>query len=367
MTHNSNKISPKQMLFLVLQTQIGVQVLFLPSRVQAFAKGDAWMSVLIAGLFSQLLILMMWALNKRFPSATLYEFMPRLTGRAAAAILQVLYIVYFTVQSSLILMFFYEVIRDWVFPETPEWIITGLMVLACIYLTQENLQIIARFFLLVSIVILVMIFISVYAYTHSNLLYIFPIGQAGFLPVVRGAHEATNTLTGYEWILFCYPFVEGTPRRKLAAASAANAFSTLLYTFLVFTSIVVFSPSELGLLPHPVLYMVKALTFTIIERPDLYFLSAWIVVVATSIMASLYMASTGISHLFGMSSHRKPVLFTAVAFLAIALLIHDQAVMRLLGKIFSLSSYFFLGCVPLLLLLISHALHIREGGRRLAE
>jgi len=355
------------MLFLVLQTQIGVQVLFLPSRVQAFAKGDAWMSVLLAGLFSQMFILMMWALNKRFPAATLYDFMPRLTGKAAARLLQILFIVYFTAQSSLILMFFYEVIRDWVFPETPRWLITGLMVLVCIYLTQENLQIIARFFLLVSSLFLVMIFISAYAYTHSNLLYIFPIGQAGFLPVVRGAHEAMNTLSGYEWILFCYPFVEGTPRKKLAAASAANAFSTLLYTFLVFTSLVVFSPSELGLLPHPVLYMVKALTITIIERPDLYFLSAWIVVVATSIMAYLYLAATGISHLFGMSSHRKPVLFTAVALLATALLIHDQAVMRTLGKIVSLSTYFFLGCVPLLLLLISLAQHIREEGRRLAE
>ncbi|MEC0248910.1 GerAB/ArcD/ProY family transporter [Paenibacillus chitinolyticus] len=367
MTHNSNNISLKQMLFLILQTQIGVQVLFLPSRIQAIAKGDAWMSVLLAGLFSQMLILMMWALNKRFPTATLYDFMPRLTGKAAAVLLQVLYVVYFTAQSSLVLMLFYEVIRDWVFPETPKWLITGLMVLVCIYLTQENLQIIARFFLLVSSLFLVMIFISAYAYTHSNLLYIFPIGQAGFLPVVRGAHEAVNTLSGYEWILFCYSFVEGPPRKKLAAASAANAFSTLLYTFLVFTSLVVFSPSELPLLPHPVLYMVKALTFTIIERPDLYFLSAWIVVVATSIMAYLYLASTGISQLFGLSSHRKPVLFIAVALMAIALLIHDQAVIRILGRIVSLSSYAFLAGIPLLLLLISLVFHIREGGRRLTE
>ncbi|MFS0838350.1 GerAB/ArcD/ProY family transporter [Paenibacillus sp. 1P03SA] len=367
MTPNSNKISPKQMLFLILQTQIGVQVLYLPSRVQAIAKGDAWMSILLAGLFSQLLILIMWSLNKRFPSATLYDFMPRLTGKAVAVFIQVLYIVYFTAQSSLILMFFYEVIRDWVFPETPKWLITGLMVLVCVYLTQENLKIMARFFLLVSCVFLIMIFISAYAYTHSNLLYIFPIGQAGLLPVVRAAHEAMNTLSGYEWILFCYPFVEGTPRQKLAAVSAANAISTLLYTFLVFTSLVVFSPAELPLLPHPVLYMVKALTFAIIERPDLYFLSAWIVVVATSIMAYLYLASTGIAQLFGRSSHRKPVLYTAMSLMAAALLIRDQNVMRILGKIVSLSSYAFLAAIPLLLLLISLVFHIREGGRRLTK
>ena len=42
-------------------------------------------------------------------------------------------------------------------------------------------------------------------------------------------------------------------------------------------------------MPEPVLYMLKSITEQILLRPDLYFLSFWLVIVATSIIMYLFL------------------------------------------------------------------------------
>ena len=45
---------------------------------------------------------------------------------------------------------------------------------------------------------------------------------------------------------------------KLKAVTLANTFTTLFYAYAVFTSLIVFSPQELDLLPQPLLYVITS-------------------------------------------------------------------------------------------------------------
>lgn len=58
------KQTKTQLLFFIIQTQIGVGILSLPYSVFQRAKQDGWMSILLAGLVVQLLILLFWMLAK---------------------------------------------------------------------------------------------------------------------------------------------------------------------------------------------------------------------------------------------------------------------------------------------------------------
>jgi spore germination protein (amino acid permease) len=349
-----NQIKPLHLAFLVIETQIGVGLFMLPAKVHAAAQGDAWMSVLVGGLLAQLFIVIIWCLSRRFPSRSLYDYLPALLGKYIGKLVQFVYAAYFIFMTSFIMIRFARTIRDWVLIDTPKWVVIGMITSLCIYLVRENLQKITRFFNLTFVFNIVLIIIIAFAYVHVNFLYILPVGQAGLWNITKGAHETMGVLAGYEILLICYPFVTGNSTGKLKAVSIANMFSTFLYAFGVFTSLIVFSPPELKLMPQPLLYMVKSLTYSVIERPDLYFISLWMVSVTTSCMGYFFMASKGVAYVLQQKgNHRKVVPYTAAVVFIISLVIQDEQLINTIGKIISIVGYVIVFAIPLILLMIS--------------
>jgi len=362
-----DQIKPLHLAFLVIETQIGVGLFMLPARVHAQSQGDAWMSVLLAGLLAQLFIVIIWCLSRRFPSRSLYDYLPALLGKYIGKLIQFVYAAYFIFMTSFITIRFARTIRDWVLIDTPIWVVIVMITSLCIYLVRENLRIITRFFNLTFTFNIALIIIIACAYVHVNFLYILPVGQAGLWNIMKGAHESMGVLAGFEILLICYPFVEGGSMGKLKAVTLANTFSTLLYTFGVFTSLIVFSPPELDLMPQPLLYMVKSLTFGVIERPDLYFISLWMVSVTTSTMGYFFMASKGVAYLFRQKgNHRKVVPYTAVIVLILSLIVQDPQLINTMGQIMSIVGYVIVFAIPIILLMISVLFKVtetREGTR----
>jgi len=360
-----DKITPGQLMILVIQSQIGVGVLFLPSTVESAAQNDAWISVILAGFAAFLLIVILWGLSRRFPANSFFEFLPLLLGKAVGKIVHFFYAALFVLECSLVSVLFADVIRDWVFPNTPRWAIIGLLLATSLYLAQENIRTIARFFVLTFGLIFILILIATYAYHDAQILYILPINQAGIPKVMYGMMKTMNSLFGFEIIMFVYPYVRGTGKEILKATGFAHVFSTFVYTYLVFTCLVVFSPEELRMIPHPVLYMVKALSFSIFERADLYFLMIWAVVVVSTVMSYLYMSAKTVSTLFGKKQHRGTAPYVALLILFIALIPHDQDMINRLQLIVGILFGVFLVVFPFVLLCISYFMNIK--GKERAE
>ncbi|MFC4078020.1 GerAB/ArcD/ProY family transporter [Salinithrix halophila] len=361
MTRKKISISPTQFMFIVLQTQVGTGIISLPHGVHAEAKGDSWLAVLIAGLVTQLLILLIWALNKRFPSQSLYEFLPRLTGKWLGKILILGYSLFFLILSSMALILYFGIIRTWMLPETPRWIINGLMIVATVYMGISNLRQIARLFVFVSAVVAIHVLIATLTYfdpyTSTNIDYIFPLAQiAGPIKLLKGANESTFAMTGFETMLVLYPFVEGSPAAKLKAASLANFGTTLIYVFITFTALLVFSPVELDMIPSPIIYMLKAFKFPLVERPDLYFLTLWIISVFTTMVSFLYTATLGFTRLFNQHVHRKWILWAGLLGYAISFIPFSKLEVEKFNEVVNILSYIFIGGLPCILLILSYLL-----------
>ncbi|TCZ75188.1 spore gernimation protein [Paenibacillus albiflavus] len=361
MTNNKDQVTTGQLASLITQTQIGVGLLGLTYQIHSTSKSDSWISVLIAGILTQFFIFIMWSLSKRFPSLTLFDYLPSLFGKYIGKLLHFVYCVYFILVPCFIIVQLGKTVHDWVLFDTPRWIIMGIALAISLYLVRENLQTIARFFVLIFFCNIAVIVIAASAFPNVNLLYLMPVGQAGIANILAGAHKAMNAFSGYELLLICYPFVGGSSITKFKAATYANSFTTLLYTFTVFTSLIVFSPAELKLVPQPLLYMVKALSFSIFERADLYFISLWTVAVTTSLTGYLYMASKSIATLFhSQSNHRSAAPFVALLILGIVLIFRDQFLIEQLRKILWVTNYMTVFGIPLILLMISILFNIKE-------
>jgi spore germination protein (amino acid permease) len=354
MIPEKSRISQGQLMFFILQSQVGVGILSLPNKMQAGAKGGGWISVLIAGIAVQVIILILCALCKRFPSDTIYHFLPKITGNLIGNLLCIGYISYFLLTAGTILAKFADVVSRWVLQETPRWTLLLIAVLTCMYLLKENVRVIARLFVITTFTIIVMVILSLIGYVRIDLSYIFPITEVGWGKIFLAANDALYPLIGYEVILVIYPFVKGKSGGKLKATSLGNMLSTLFYTFEVFTSLIIFSPAVMPAISEPLLYMLKGFSFQIINRIDLIFLSLWVFIVCTSMVSWTFVATVGLARFFHRDQHKKAVPYSLFIIFILAMMAQEPSISDFFDQIVKFAHYTFVIGIPLILLCLTY-------------
>ncbi|MFC7441078.1 GerAB/ArcD/ProY family transporter [Laceyella putida] len=359
---NRAEITPGQLSFVIMQAMVGVGFVSLPRDVQMVAKGGSVLSIIFSGLLVQLFLFIMWALNKRFPTKTLFEFAPEILGKFLGKVISFLYLIYFLLICSLVLDLYTRISKEWVYFLTPGWILMLLMVLVSCYLVISDLRIIARFLVFVSFWFGTIFLLVYWPLQNANYLYILPIDEAGWINIFKAIYEATIGMLGFELVLVAYPFVEGTDKDKLKAASLGVWVVVIIYALLTFTCLVVYAPEEVPLIRDPVIYLLKAFRLPMVERLDLFFLMFGVMVATTTYMIYLYMAGKGIASIFRKVKYQWSVwLAGAISFL-IALFPGNRYEITQFAKWLSFTSYLFIFAFPAFLLLVSLLRKRKEEG-----
>lgn len=363
---NQTNLTSMQLMLFIVQTQIGVGVLGLPFSVFSISKGDAWISVLLAGIVVQLFITIFWVLGRRFPAKSLFQYSMQLVGKAGGTFINISYVVYGLLVTSLIMMYSTAIIKTWVLTLTPKWIIMLLLMGTAVYLGRELLSDICNVYVVVSglIFFLILISIVVLIIYPVDWRYLLPIGHSGGTNILKGIKEAYFSMLGFELILFLFPYFQHNGERSvLFSASMANLFVTLLYAFLTIVSLVTFSPEEIVIIPQPVLYYVKSLYLQIVERIDLVFVSLWVVSVITSLTSYLFLSTEGVAHTFKRINRSVITIFFGSLSFIIALIPNKEAEMELYNKWVINTSYLFILVIPFLFLGISFIFKKKERGK----
>jgi spore germination protein (amino acid permease) len=354
MKNKAESITKYQLLYMILQTQIGVGVLSLPHSVNKAAGSDGWISVLIAGVLVQLLILLIWFLSKRYPDQTIFGITEKALGKWIGKCIGFVYVLYAILTCTLILVLFQGILKLWVLPNTPSWIILFIMIGTSIFLVKDRIRVIARFYMFVMVLVPPLIILTIISFPSvAEYRYLFPIGSAGMISILKGAHAVLISMLGFEMLFLLFPYVQATDKQILKSVSIASGVTTLLYLYLVLVSFIVFSPKEIQLVPQPVLYMLKAITFQIVERIDLLFISIWIVVVATSFMSYLLFSSIGIQHIFNLKRHTTAFYFIVPATFIGAMIPRTEFHVGTLSRIVEFTSYVLIVIIPVCLLVVS--------------
>ncbi|TMU86933.1 hypothetical protein FGG79_01975 [Bacillus sp. BHET2] len=356
--NNQTKLSGVQLTFFIIQTQIGVGILGLPFNVYLKSKQDAWIAVLLAGLLVQAVIMILWLLGRRFPSKSLFEYSKILLGKITGTFLNCGYILYALLVTALILMYSTKIIKMWVLIFTPKWIIMFLLIATAMYLASEDVIGISNIYVVVSSLIFFLLVISIIVLVTYpvEFRYLFPMGQSGVLGWLKGANEAYFSMLGFELLLILYPhFKQNEEKAILIHVTVANITVTIIYAFMTIVSIVTFSPTEIDIVPQPVLYFVKSLYLQIVERIDLVFVSLWVVNVITSLTSYLFFATEGTSFFLRKVKKIKrtilPIIFGVMGLIIALMVKFDQ--MEVYNKAVIYMSYAFVFFIPLMLLGIS--------------
>jgi spore germination protein (amino acid permease) len=350
----AGSLTTLQIFFLIIQTQVGFGILSLPNTLQSTSNGDGWISVIVAGVLVQIFLVLIWLLLKRFPRLTYTEITLSILGKYLGSFINSIIFIYFITIASFVLLQFTSITKEHLLINTPYWVIGLLMILTCTYLAVSDIRIIARFFVLTSVLFLFLFGISFFSFLlPMDLHHVLPIGSSGIREIMNGSLDSLLTILGFEAILFLYPLASKKGAAFLKVITWANVFVTGLTAYFVILCIMIFSGPALKQIHYPVIYFLRPLHFQMVDRLDLLFVSIWIVPLAASIIIYLYLASKSLTFIKAKPS-KLIVLNSAVVFTLFAIAKKDPVSLERYSTFVEYLSYGVVFAFPCMLLLLTY-------------
>ncbi|KRE86573.1 hypothetical protein ASG89_11255 [Paenibacillus sp. Soil766] len=341
-----------QLFAFILQTQIGIAVLSFPYDLHKAAGADGWISVLVAGVGVQLLLLGYALLCQRFPRQNLYQFAPLIVGKWLGNTLNAVYILHFTFTSCLILLMEMMFVELWILPQTNPGLIIVANCIVCIYMAKENIRVIARYNVLISLLIIVMLAIMLTNFRNMDYRYLLPIGQGGFHTILLGVKSSVLSFLGFEVVLVLNSDIQAQGKSLIPPILWANGLATFFFLTMVLICYLNFNPEALDFIPQPVPYYLNGISLPFLERLDLLFLSIWLVKVTSTQISYLYSAGKGLGLLLHNNEHKKVIYYLVPLVCLTGVFWRSENRIQVLEQITQFDSLIILG-IPIVLLLLA--------------
>ena len=238
----NNKISPPQAVFFIIQSQIGVGILALPHLLMKDMGHDGWMTIILAGLFIQIINTIFIYIIHKYPDTSFFQTLINVFGKWIGRTLIVLYTVYFASVCIVVLSIFTRILGIWVLPLTPNWVIDFLLMISIIYIAKEKLTAIVRFNFILTPFLLMLSLLMIYALKGTNIDYLMPFFQTDFSQFQIGLKDVVLSMNGFEMILIISPFMKGTTKERYKVMTISNICTTLYYLFITLICFMFFIP-----------------------------------------------------------------------------------------------------------------------------
>jgi spore germination protein KB len=132
------KISGTQIFWMMFTFEVGNSLLMTISATIREAKQDAWMSMVIAGLFGVAITFFAAKLGSQYPNQTIIEFSQTILGKWFGKLLMISYLLYWYESVGFIVREFGDFLITALFHKTPLWVIVFAGILLLIFLMYQG-------------------------------------------------------------------------------------------------------------------------------------------------------------------------------------------------------------------------------------
>ncbi|MFD0693321.1 endospore germination permease [Paenibacillus sp. GCM10027628] len=308
-----NEITTMQYIFLINGSQVGIGVLSLPSDLAKIAGTDGWISILFGWLLSIAISLIIIQVMKSYPEGTLIDLLSFHFGKWAGKAGALLSAVYFAIGSLTVTYTAFGILKAWILPETPMYMLMLLFMIPGYLLASHGLRIMARYTELMFFLMLLLLLFFLFPLKDSHLVYLSPVLKEGWMDIFLAVKTTFLSFLGFENALMLYPFLT---KKQYASVGivVANTLSLLFFLVPTVVSYVLFSPDEITKITWPTLTMFRVVEFSYLERFDIVFLTIYLFVLSTTAIPYAFFSVFSLSQLFGKQDHRP---FLNVAVLAV--------------------------------------------------
>lgn len=199
---NKVKINAFQLFVLVFLFEMGSAILV---GLGASAKQDAWMAILLGMAGGLVLFLVYHRLFTYYPELTFTNYVQEIAGKWIGRIIGFLYIIYYIYLAARVLRDFVELLLSTVYTQTPQFVVTSLMMLTISYAIYKGIEVMARVAELLFFLIYFMAISGGLLIVFSGLIHLEnlkPILEDGLMPVIKTTLTQTINFPFGEMIVF---------------------------------------------------------------------------------------------------------------------------------------------------------------------
>lgn len=315
-------ITSKQLIFIIVGSQLGIRILFLPREVSKIAGEDAWLCVLIAAIAPIIVIFVIDRLGKRMPDMGFTQMSQALFGKFLGSLLVVLFVGYVIGFESLIVRIFSEVTKLYLLPKTPLTVVLFMYVFTIVYVGNKGLRVIGRLNELLFYLILANFLVLLIPLGQGDYTNLLPVGVSGWDGLAMGSLKAVYYYAGFEVLLVLYSLVN----RKdeiLKAGMIATGITTGLYVIIVLICELVFGVTGMQKQLFPALILLKVVQIPVVERLEFIFLFFWLGMGARSAINTGFAAALSSTQLLNVDEKKYLpylLIFIGLAIFILALL-----------------------------------------------
>jgi len=334
-------------IFIIHANQVGIGIHGFQRVIFMVAKQDSWISVLIAGFVTHIVVFVMIKTLQLYRSTDIYGIHHDVYGKWLGKVFNSLYILYCLWVFLIILKNYIEVLQTWVFPTIPVWLFSSSIILLVIYGVTGGVRIIVGVcFFSVALSLWMFTFIG-YPLRFADIDQLLPVMESNFVSILKGAHKMTLTIIGFEILYVIYPYMEKKDKlQKYAHIGIAG--TTVVYLLLMLVAIVYFSPGQLESTIWPTLSLFKIVRLPIIERTEFVALTFWLLIILPNLMLYLWAAVRGVKRTFGINTKGVLLAFTTCIFV-MSLFINTRIKINRFNDFFASVAFYITFCYPLVL------------------
>lgn len=312
----SRQFLSKLQLFAVLFTLIiGRGILLIPILVTRHAEQDGWISILLAGLLSLILVNISLYAMKFFEDKTFIEISEMALGKYFGKIPGVLLVVYYVIFAALATRFIIDLASSWLLPQTPIEILMIILIGLCYYLCRNGIKVYGRFCqTLLWITFPAIPLILLPFLLQANVVKFLPVGGSGIHNILISALPGIYGFLGFESVVLLYPYVRKQISHKEIVTTCNVALLAVLFlkVYLVAGCIGIFGYREIQYFMYPVLEYFKILEFPVIERVEFVLIYFWLFIFFGAIVGLFRLATLGAGRLLKMEGYKNMALLLAI-------------------------------------------------------
>ncbi|WNS45998.1 endospore germination permease [Paenibacillus sp. MMS20-IR301] len=306
------KITNRQLFWMIMMMEIGINLLISMTATILYAKQDAWISYILASTGGLTITFIAASLSSRHPRQTLIEFSVSILGKWAGKLIVIPFLLQWFWVMSLILRDEFLFIRLSVLYKTPSWVVIGTMIGVVFYTVYHGgIEAVGKVSELWG-PILMLILALTFGLTFNNLSWqmLLPVyADTGPGPILEAALAPTSLLGEAVSLMMLFPFVEHPGKGTRKALLLGVAISSFLLLLGVVWVVMTFGPAVSGRLQFPFFEMVKLVyLMEFIQNMDIFVMAVWLVCIFVKLSIYMFITSYGVAQWIGKTGIWKQTL-----------------------------------------------------------
>ncbi|PGT79752.1 GerAB/ArcD/ProY family transporter [Bacillus sp. AFS040349] len=335
--------------YLIHSLQFGVGVLGFQRIVAEKSGRDAWIAVIISGLFVHISVWMIFRILKDF-DGNIIDVHKELFGKWIGGALSTLFGLYFCLLAINVLNTYIEIIVVWMFPDLNSWLFTSIFLLLVYYVISGGFRIVTGICFFGVVLPSYLIFTFFFPIEFSDLSNLAPPLNHSFKDMASSTKDMSLTVLGFEALLVYYPFIK-RPEKSKKWAHLGVAYSTLLFTLIMMISLAYFSEEQLQKNVWATLTIWKIVEMPFVERFEYIGIANWCLIILPNVCLTFWCASRCLKDTFKFNQRILLALVLLLAFFIILLIQTREKISFFNDLVSQIGFYMMFGYIPILFFL----------------